>query len=90
MQPMVTQCFESIALWKRLMKSIMNALYFQELTLPVYISLKNSPLQERRDFPESLDEKSIWLKAANHRKKWQIINKIIGHCVKVRFLSSRE
>ena len=41
----------------------------------VYISLKNSPLQERRDFQEFLDEKSIWLKAANHRKKWRFINK---------------
>ena len=25
----------------------------------VYISLKDSPLQERRDFPESFDEKSV-------------------------------
>ena len=75
MQPMLTRCSGSIALWKRLMKPNLNALYFQELTLPVYISLKNSPLRERRDFPESFDEKSIWLKAANHCKKWQFINK---------------
>ena len=75
MQPMVTRCSESIALWKRLMKPNLNALYFQEVTLPVYISLKHSPLQESRDFPESFDVKSIWLKAANHRKKWRFINK---------------
>ena len=56
-------------------KSERNALYFQEVTLRVYISLKNSPLQERRDFPEYFDEKSIWLKAANHRKKRRFINK---------------
>ena len=41
----------------------------------IYISLKNSPLQERRDFPEFFDEKMIWLKAANYRKKWRFINK---------------
>ena len=69
MQPKVTRCSESIALRKKLMKPNLNALYFQEVTLPVYISLKNIILQERRDFPESFDEKSIWLKAANHRKK---------------------
>ena len=57
------------------MKPNLNALYFQEVTLLAYISLKNSPLQEGRDFPEAFDEKSIWLKAANHRKKWQCINK---------------
>ena len=62
-------------LWKRLIKPNLNALYFQEVTLPVYISLKNSRLQERKDFPEFFDEKSIWLKAANHRKKWPFINK---------------
>ena len=72
---MVTRCSESIALWKRFMKPNLNALYFQELTLPVYISLKNSPLPERRDFPKFFDEKSIRLKAANHRKKWRFINK---------------
>ena len=35
MQPMVTRCSVSIALWKRLMKPNLNALYFQEVTLPV-------------------------------------------------------
>ena len=32
---MVTRCSESIALWKRLMKPNLNALYFQEVTLPI-------------------------------------------------------
>ena len=72
---MVTRCSDSVAQWKRLMKPNLNALYFQEVTLPVCISFENSPLQERRDFPESFDEKSIWLKAANHPKKWRFINK---------------
>ena len=72
---MVTRCSDSIALWKRLIKPNLNALYFQEVTLPVYISLKNSPLQERRDFPESFDEKLMWLSAANYCKKWQFIYK---------------
>ena len=72
---MVTRCSESIALWKKLIKPNLNALYFQEVTLSVYISLKNSPLQERSGFPEFFDEKSIWLKAANYCKKWRFINK---------------
>ena len=37
---MVTRRSESIALWKRLMKPNLNALFFQEVTLPVYIGEK--------------------------------------------------
>ena len=54
MQPMVTRCSDSIALCKRLMKPNLYALYFQVVTLPEYISLENSPLQERRDFQNLL------------------------------------